>query len=108
MDKKFGAEIVTMKGKVYKFDDLNCMISFYNARVEPVENLSQTLVIDFANPEKLIDAHSAVYVQSDKIKSPMVSQAAAFSSKEHLNTFNKEWQGKVMNWNELMSMLNKN
>ena len=33
VDKKFGAEVVTKKGKVYKFDDLNCMIKFYQLRI---------------------------------------------------------------------------
>ncbi|HEY3387683.1 MAG TPA: hypothetical protein VGK46_14315, partial [Saprospiraceae bacterium] len=31
MDKKFGAELVTAKGKVYKFDDVNCMVNFINS-----------------------------------------------------------------------------
>ena len=30
MDHKFGAELVTNKGKVYKFDDINCMLNFYH------------------------------------------------------------------------------
>lgn len=108
MDKKFGAEIVTLKGKVYKFDDLNCMISFYNTGYVPEENIAKSLVIDFANPEKLIDVQTAAYVQSDKIKTPMVSQVAAFSSMDLMEPFNKEWSGKVMNWNELVSLLNGN
>ena len=33
MDKKFGGELVTGKGKVYKFDDVNCMINFYQLRL---------------------------------------------------------------------------
>lgn len=108
IDKKFGAEVVTLKGKVYKFDDLNCLISFHNTGIVPEENISKSLVIDFANSEKLIDAETAVYVQSDQIKTPMVSQIAAFSSMEFLEPLNKEWRGKVMNWNELVSRLNEN
>ena len=34
MDKKFGAELVTTKGKVYKFDDLSCFINYYNSGIE--------------------------------------------------------------------------
>lgn len=108
VDKKFGAEVVTMKGKIYKFDDLNCMISFYNSGDVSEENIAESLVIDFAHPEKLIDAQTAVYVQSSEIKTPMVSQVAAFSSMEIMEPFNKEWQGKIMDWNELVSMLNGN
>jgi hypothetical protein len=28
VDKRFGAEFVTGKGKVFKFDDVNCMVEF--------------------------------------------------------------------------------
>ena len=28
VDSKYGAELVTQKGKIYKFDDLNCMLNF--------------------------------------------------------------------------------
>lgn len=108
IDKKFGAEIVTLKGKVYKFDDLNCMISFYNTGDVPEENIAKRLVIDFSDPEKLINAETAIYVQSEEIKTPMVSQVAAFSSKDLMEPFNKEWRGKVMTWNELVSLFNRN
>ncbi len=108
IDTKFGAEVVTIKGKIYKFDDLNCMIDFYNTDNVLEENIAKSLVIDFSNPEKLIDGQTALYVHSDKIKSPMVSQIAAFSNRESLELFNKEWGGKVMNWNELVSLLNRN
>ena len=108
MDKKFGAEIVTLKGKVYKFDDLNCMISFYNSDYEPQENIARSLVIDFAQPEVLVDAQSAVYVCAAKIRSPMASQVAAFSRRDQLEIPNKEWQGNVMDWNGVVSLLNQN
>jgi copper chaperone NosL len=108
VDKKFGAEIVTFKGKIYKFDDLNCMISFYNTGDVPAENIANSLVIDFANPETLIDAKTAVYVQSEEIRTPMVSQVAAFSSVDLMEPVNKQWRGKVLTWNELVSLLNRN
>ncbi|HRI80568.1 MAG TPA: nitrous oxide reductase, partial [Cyclobacteriaceae bacterium] len=31
MDNKFGAEIVTDKGKIYKFDDMSCFLNYYNS-----------------------------------------------------------------------------
>src|SRR6185436_10723719 len=61
MDNKFGAEIVTKKGKIYKFDDLNCMINFNNSGYEPKENIEQRLVVDFTQTDKLIDATKTYY-----------------------------------------------
>lgn len=105
MDNKYGAEIVTKKGKVYKFDDLNCLMNFYKADLESEENIAHILVIDFANPEQLIDAQRANYVQAEQIRSPMASHVAAFDTSESLEKFNAEWNGKEMNWSELQEKL---
>jgi len=101
MDKRFGAEIVTKKGKVYKFDDLNCMMNFSNSEFEEEEDIAYRLVVDFAHPEKLIDATQAFYSQSEYVKSPMASHFAAFEKKEDVNTFNKELEGVILKWEEI-------
>ncbi|HEY3430396.1 MAG TPA: nitrous oxide reductase accessory protein NosL [Cyclobacteriaceae bacterium] len=103
MDKKFGSEIVTKKGKVYKFDDLNCMINFYNSGYEEIENIEHRLVIDFANPEKLIDTQHAFFVKTDQIRTPMASEVAAFSSEDDYKKFNKKWKGVLLSWGELVT-----
>jgi len=101
MDTKFGAEVVTKKGKVYKFDDLNCLMNFLNTNREPKENIAQCLVIDFQHPGQLIDATKARYIQSDKITSPMASQVAAFANDEDRTTHNTTWHGTLQNWDDL-------
>jgi copper chaperone NosL len=103
MDKKFGAEIVTKKGKVYKFDDVNCMIDFHNSGFEPEDNMAYRLVVDFANPEKLIDAQQAFYIKSNQIKSPMASHVASFEIKEQAELNNKEWKGIWLSWGEVVT-----
>jgi copper chaperone NosL len=103
MDKKFGAEILTTKGKVYKFDDVNCLLNFYNGGEVPPEDIQEILIVDFSKPEKLIDARNALYVKSESIKSPMASKVAAFESNEDLKEMNKDWNGVLMSWGELQT-----
>jgi copper chaperone NosL len=103
MDKKFGAEVVTVKGKVYTFDDVNCMINFLNSGAVEEREVAYRLVVDFANPSTLIDASNSLYIKSDKIRSPMGSSVAAFEKKENLDAFNKEWKGILMSWGELVT-----
>lgn len=105
IDSRFGAEILTLKGKIYKFDDLNCMIQFYQSEYEPKENIGRILVVDFDDPGTLIDAQTAHYIQADAIRSPMSSQVAAFSSENASANHNKEWNGKAMNWEQLVSVI---
>jgi len=101
MDNKFGAELVTKKGKVYKFDDMNCFLNFYNSGYEPVEEFQHKLVIDYANPGKLFDATNGFYLKSSEIRSPMNGQVAAFETKAGMDNFKKEWKAIYLGWGEV-------
>ncbi|CAN5425499.1 hypothetical protein BH09BAC3_BH09BAC3_06470 [soil metagenome] len=102
VDEKFGGEVVTKKGKVYKFDDVNCMINFYNSQ-ETADNVSLLLMINFDSVNQFVDAREAFYVKSTMIKSPMGSQVASFSTREQLKKYNKEWNGIELSWGELVT-----
>jgi len=102
MDERFGGEIVTKKGKVYKFDDLNCMINFSKSGYEPKDNIALQLVVDYAHPGNLVDVRKTTYCKSEQIKSPMAGQAAAFEKREDLEQYNSEWKGAVLTWAELI------
>lgn len=101
MDHKFGTEIVTEKGKVYKFDDFNCMIGFINSGYLSDEIISYYLVIDYAQPEKLIPAEEAFYLQSDNIRSPMGGGIAAFETEAAREKYNTELKGNALSWSEV-------
>ncbi len=103
MDKKFGAELVTKKGKVYKFDDMNCFLNFYNSGHESTDNFEHTLVVDFSDAGKLIDATHAFYIKSSKIRSPMDGQVAAFETKASMDKFKKDWNGIYLAWGEVQT-----
>jgi len=103
MDKKFGAELVTKKGKVFKFDDVNCMLTFYNSGEIDPSGFSHRLVVDFSQPGKLVDAANAFYLKSSEIKSPMASQIAAFEKKEHLDERKEQLEGIYLVWGELVT-----
>ena len=102
VDKKFGAEIVTKKGKVFKFDDANCMINFLNNNLDDRE-IAFKLIVDYTQPEKLIEANEAFYLKSDTIHSPMNSQVAAFESYPTLEAYKKKWRAIYMSWGELVT-----
>jgi copper chaperone NosL len=101
VDKRFGAEIVTKKGKTYKFDDVSCMIDFMRTGEVPSSEIKHELLIDYAQPEKLIDAATATLVHSDNIRSPMNGNIAAFSTKESADKHNGQWKGEVTSWSAL-------
>jgi len=103
MDNKYGAELVTMKGKIYKFDDVNCFLNFYNSGFEEERDIKYKLVIDYSNPGHLIDAGNAFYLKSGEIRTPMNSGIAAFETKSKMDSFKKEWKGIYLAWGEVVT-----
>ena len=101
MDNRFGAEVVSTKGKVFKFDDLNCMVNFLNSGYLDDGDIAYRLVIDFSNPGKMIAAENAFYIKSDQVKSPMGSQVAAFEEQSKSDSFKNEWKGIYLSWGEV-------
>jgi len=71
-DNRYGSEIITDKGKVFKFDEAGCMIKYALAKNLVGDDNQKFLVTDFANPGTFIDATDAFFVQNDNFKSPMV------------------------------------
>ena len=103
MDNKFGAELVSRKGKVFKFDDVNCMLTFYHSAEVAPEDFAYKLVVDFSEPGKVIEASNAFYVKSPAIKSPMASQIAAFESQERMKAFQRDTKGIYLVWGEVVT-----
>jgi copper chaperone NosL len=103
VDKKFGAELVTQKGKIYKFDDVNCMLSFFNSVEDATNEFSHKLVVDFSQPAKLIEANNAFYLKSPKIQSPMASHVAAFENEKDMKATKEELSGIYLVWGELVT-----
>lgn len=103
MDQHFGAEIVTKKGKAYKFDDLNCFVRFLHANTVPSDQITERYVINYAQPGALIPAESAAFLHSEQVKSPMASQTAAFVSLAELGKVKAQLDGEVWDWPKLQT-----
>lgn len=100
VDNKFGAELVSTKGKVYKFDDIKCLINFYNTSDE---NYLYNLVTDYTTQGKWIDAMNAFYIYSEMIHSPMNGQVVAFETYPAMKNFRKQSKGIYLTWGELIT-----
>ncbi len=103
MDQHFGAEIVTKKGKAYKFDDLNCLVNFLKSDAVPAAQIAEKYVVNHAQPGVLIPAESAAYLSSSKLKTPMASGVAAFATLGDLGKVKSQIEGEVWDWAKLQS-----
>jgi copper chaperone NosL len=100
-DKRFGAEILTKKGKTYKFDDAGCAISFLEAQPEIKQSLKEIFFADFSEPHSLIPSGSAYVLKSEVLKAPMGGMYSAFNSMDNLNKVKQEYPGTVTNWDTM-------
>ncbi len=102
VDRVHAAEVVTNKGKAFKFDAIECLIHHLTEKNET--DMAFVLVTDFLNPEVFINATEAQYLISEKIKSPMGANLTAFSSKENAAYKNETFN----NWKKIKEIIRKN
>jgi copper chaperone NosL len=82
VDKRFGAEFVTGKGKVFKFDDVNCMVEFIEREPHAEDTAAMRFIVTFNEGGSLAEADNLVYVKQENLRTPMRSHVAAFRDKE--------------------------
>lgn len=104
VDRQHSAQLVTDKGKCFKFDAIECMIHYLD---ENSTSVAYYLAADFQNPGELIDAKKATFIISENIPSPMRANLSALASEADANTLLQEKGGKLYSWAELQTQLKK-
>jgi len=106
VDHSHAAEYTTKKGKSYMFDAVECLVRQLNQENNE-DKMAFVLVADYANPGNLIDAKTATYLISPKIKSPMGANLSAFSDKKVAEQTQQEFGGELYTWEEIKTKLQK-
>ncbi len=99
VDNQHAAEIVTKKGKPYKYDAIECMLRELNDRDE--NEITLFLISDYANPGKLVDAKFATYLISENLQSPMGANLTGFNDRNKAELFLKQKGGNLFSWEEI-------
>ena len=105
VDHQHASELVTTKGKVYKYDAIECLINDIKDR--DTTSLGLLLVSDYSNPGNLIPATSATFIISEEIPSPMGAFLSAFSNKEAAELIKSERGGSLYNWQLVRQQIEK-
>ncbi len=101
VDTRYAAEIVTEKGKVYKYDAVECMINYVNKNEINKEDIAYTLVNTYTEPKKLYDARKSFYLRTMELPSPMGMYITAFNNKDSANHYMEKHDGKIFTWDAL-------
>jgi copper chaperone NosL len=100
IDPKFGGELITTKGKLYKFDDLNCMALFIRSGKVPQNQIDKIVVINYEKEQDFMDVQKSYFLLSSALKSPMGGNTAAFASQEAAQKLNTDINGKIVRWKD--------
>lgn len=105
VDKHYGTEFITGKGKVYKFDDVNCMVDFMSKEPAKSDTAGKALIVDFNASNQFIHADKAVFLKHPKLRSPMGSGIAAFINAVAAAAVDRDLGGggKVIQWADVVS-----
>ncbi len=100
-DAKFVSELITEKGRIYKFDDLSCMKTYCSENQG--NDKARLYVADFDQPEHFLPVNEAVFVSGESIGSPMGGNVAAFSNRQSAENFAANRTVQILLWKDLES-----
>lgn len=102
VDQHFGAELITQKGKVYKFDDLSCMIALIKSDTSLKQHIGSAYVLNYQEPHEFIAIEKAFLFKSTQFRSPMGSNTAAFLTGKQMTSILGPVQGEVVHIDSLL------
>ena len=100
-DPKFGAELETKKGKLYKFDDIHCLLGFRKAGMIEEKEVREIYLVDFAGAHSLFKADEGYLLKGGEIHGPMNGDIIAFQIKDSLKNQMEIWQATAFTWQEI-------
>lgn len=100
-DTKYGAEIVTKKGKVYKFDDVHCLLAFTKAKMIDEGLVKDTYFADFTGTHSLIRTTESFLLRGDAIHGPMNGNVIAFKNRDSLKSVATQLNATEVTWEQL-------
>ncbi|HEX7366450.1 MAG TPA: nitrous oxide reductase accessory protein NosL [Pelobium sp.] len=99
-DEKYGAEIITNKGKIFKFDSAECLMDLVSEQGKVDTSGAQLLVINFAKPATFIDGRTAFYLKDKQYQSPMGGNIAPFNNEMLADNNQLSSDAEILTFNE--------
>lgn len=95
-DGKYAAEVISEKGRVFKFDDIMCMIHY--GKENSNTKMAAHYVNDYTQDNVLIPAKTAFFLSGGTVQSPMRGGIIAFSSENDAKEFGIKLKAKPVTW----------
>lgn len=100
VDSQHAAESISEKGRVYKFDAIECMLDHKNKNKDNID-LALFFVNTFDKPGELLPASECSFLISKNLPSPMGAFITGLSSLSEAKSQKDEKSGQIFTWQEL-------
>ena len=100
-DQSFGAQGRTAKGKVYKFDSIECLAAYELEHEQDGPVFTGRWVVPVDSAGHLVRLKDAMIVYSPEIRSPMGAGLAAFAGEDVLALLAKDSSARRVSWDEV-------
>ncbi|OGU14392.1 MAG: hypothetical protein A2X61_12900 [Ignavibacteria bacterium GWB2_35_12] len=108
VEKQFGTELITKKGKLEKFDSIECLAAFLQSGVISSGDILSCWITDYYHPGNFLKADESFYLHSENLRSPMGEFLSGYSNINEAKKSMNQHGGNILNWNEVKSLVKKN
>jgi copper chaperone NosL len=96
----FAAQLTTLKGRQYVFDDITCLVSYKKENADI--GYDRFYVADVCKPNSFIDLEKAILLQSDMLRSPMGGNIGAFAIQDSAAVYHARYNAQMILWADLI------
>lgn len=100
--KTHAAQLVTTKGKQYKYDAIECMINHKQENDSKFKD-AKLFIADYGDPGKMTNARKATYLISKNLPSPMGANLTGFKDPTKAKKVQAKKSGKLLSWEALVN-----
>ena len=99
----YATELITDKGRIYKFDDLSCMMN-YTKENGGLPN-AELFITDYLKPDTFVKVESAFLLQGGIIRGPMGGKVVGFNSKTDAQEYQSKLEAEMVDWSALLKSM---
>ena len=99
-EPQFAAQVTTVQGRHYLFDDIACMAGY--AKENPDKKFDKFYVSDVCNASAFINVESAIFLHSEDFRSPMGGNTGGFASPDSAAVYKEKYNAVTTSWVELL------
>jgi len=105
IDPKWGAQIITNTGKIYRFDVIECLILYKNQNQEFNSKIKSIWTINYLKPGTFIKAEDAFFIKSPDFNSPMGLNAVTIKNEEDAKKIKLTHNPEILKWEDLQRLV---